>query len=321
MKILFPGGRWGDLTERLESKLPDCQIVHCPPEAILENISDASLIIPAMNRITAEIMDAGKMLKIIHQAGVGLEGVDIPAATERNIMVANVPSLGSGNAESVAEVAVLHMMLHTRRYHKSQEFLKDKKLGQPAGTTLYGKTIGIIGIGNIGKTLARRLKPFEVTLLGVELFATEEMKQEFGFEWLDKSDLGYLFENCDIVVCTAGYTPDQKGLIDKSLFDRMKPGAYFINVARGGFVDRETLEYALQNGKVEGIGLDVFWEEPVDPDDPIFQMNVTATPHIGAATDTGYEGIATKLSENVRRLQNGEDILNCVNLEEIKKKA
>ncbi len=321
MKILFPGGRWGDLTERLESKLPDCQIVHCPPDTILENISDASLIIPAMNRITAEIMDAGKTLKIIHQAGVGLEGVDIPAATERNIMVANVPSLGSGNAESVAEVAVLHMMLHTRRYHKSQEFLKDKKLGQPAGTTLYGKTIGIIGVGNIGKTLARRLKPFEVTLLGVELFATEELKQEYGFQWLDKSDLGYLFENSDIVACTAGYTPDQKGLIDKSLFDRMKPGAYFINVARGGFVDRETLEYALKNDKVAGVGLDVFWEEPVDPDDPIFQMNVTATPHIGAATDTGYEGIATKLSENVRRLQNGEDILNCVNLEEIKKKA
>jgi phosphoglycerate dehydrogenase-like enzyme len=321
MKILFPGGKWGDLTERLESKLPDCRIVHCSPDAILENISDATVIIPAMNRITAEIMDAGKALKLIHQAGVGLEGVDIPAATERGIMVANIPSRGSGNAESVAELAILHMMLQTRKYHESQKFLKEKKLGQPGGTTLYGKTIGIIGVGNIGQTLAKRLKAFEVKLIGVELFATEELKQEYGFQWLDKSDLGYLFENSDIVVVTAGYTPDQKGLITKELFDRMKPSAYFINVARGGFLERETLEYALKNNKVAGVGTDVFWEEPVDPNDPIFEMNITATPHIGAATDTSYEGIATKLSENLKRLQKGEDLANCVNLEEIKNRS
>jgi phosphoglycerate dehydrogenase-like enzyme len=321
MKILFPGGEWGDLTKRLKAKLPDCQIVHCPSDAIIENIGDAQLIIPAMTRITAEIMDAGKMLKVIHQAGVGLEGVDIPAATQRGILVANVPSAGSGNAESVAELAILHMMLHTRKYHSAMDYLREGKLGQPGGTTLYGKKIGIIGVGNIGRTLARRLKSFEVTLLGVERFATEEMKQELGFEWLDKSDMEYLFENSDIVVLTAGYTPDQKGLIGKSLFDRIKPSAYFVNVARGGFVERETLEYALKNGKVAGVGLDVFWEEPVDASDPIFNLNITATPHIGAATDTGYEGIATKLSENIRRLQKGEDLANCVNLKDIQNRA
>lgn len=321
MKILFPGGRWGDLTDRIQSKLPDSQIVHCPPDAIMQNIADATVVIPAMNRITAEVLDAGKTLKLVQQAGVGLEGVDIPAATQRGIMVANVPSLGSGNAESVAEMAILHMMLHTRRYHESLTFLKEKKLGQPLGTTLYGKTIGIIGVGNIGRTLARRLKAFEVTLLGVDPLATEELKREYGFQWLHKSDLGYLFENSDIVALTAAYTPDQKGIIVKSLFDRMKLSAYFINVSRGGFIERETLEYALVNKKVRGIGLDVFWQEPVDPTDPIFQMNVTATPHMGAATDTGYEGIATKLSENVRRLQRGEDPLNCVNLNDVKRRA
>lgn len=319
MKILIPSGRWGDLTERLESKLPDCNIVHCDPATILENIVDAQLVIPAMTRITGEIMDAGKALKLIHQAGVGLEGVDIPAATQRGIMVANIPSLGSGNAESVAELAILHMMLQTRRYHEAVQCFKERKLGQPGGTTLCGKTIGIIGVGNIGRTLARRLKSFEVKLLGVELFATEELKQEYGFEWMDKSDLGYLFENSDIVALTAGYTPDQKGLIDKSLFDRMKPNAFFVNVSRGGFVERDTLEYALKNNKVAGVGIDVYWEEPVDASDPIFQLNITATPHLGAATDTAYEGIAIKLSENVIRLQKGEEIVNCANLSDIKK--
>lgn len=317
MKILFAGHKWGDLTERLEAHLPDCRIVHCPVEEILSNLQGINVIIPGMTKITKEIIDAAPDLKLIHQAGVGLEGVDIEAASRRKIPVANVPSLGSGNAESVAELAILNMLLLLRKYQQAISNFQKKVWGQPLGSTLYGKTIGIIGVGNIGRTLAKRVKPFGVTLLGIELFASEELKRECGFDWLDKSNVDYLLENSDIVVICAAFTPQNKNMISKAQFGKMKPSAFFINMARGGFVDRDALEEALREKKIAGAALDVFWEEPVNPSDPVFNYNVIATPHIGAATDTGYAGIALRLGENVKRLQRGERIQNCANADQV----
>jgi len=317
VKILFSGHRWGDLTERLEANLPDCEIVHYPAEEIISNLSGINVIIPAMAKITKEIINAAPDLKLIQQAGVGLEGVDIEAATGKKIPVANIPSLGSGNAESVAELALLHMLVLLRKYHHALDNIQKNIWGRPLGTTLYGKTVGIIGVGNIGKTLAKRLRSFEVKLLGIEPFATPELKQECGFDWLDKTDLDYLLENSDIVVICAAFNPELKDMISSAQLNRMKPSSLLVNVARGGFVDREALEATLRENKIAGVGLDVFWEEPVDPSDPIFGYNVIATPHIGAATDTGYGGIARKVAENVKRLQKGERIANCANAEQI----
>jgi phosphoglycerate dehydrogenase-like enzyme len=313
MRILFSGHRWGDLTERLESNLPDCEIVHYPVEEIISNLSGINVIIPAMAKITKEIIDSAPDLKLIQQAGVGLEGVDIEAATSKNIPVANIPSLGSGNAESVAELAILHMMVLLRKYHQALDNFQKQVWGQPLGTTLYGKTVGIIGVGNIGKTLAKRLRSFEVKLLGVEPFATPELKQECGFDWLDKTNLDYLLENSDIVVICAAFNPQLKDMIGKPQFEKMKPSAFFVNVARGGFVNYEALATTLRENKIAGVGLDVFWEEPVDPTDAVFGYKVIATPHIGAATDTAYSGIARRVGENVKRLQRGEPVANCAN--------
>lgn len=317
MKVLFAGHKWGDLTERLEANAPDCQFIHCPVEEILSNLKGKDVIIPGMSKITKEIIDAAPDLKLIHQAGVGLEGVDIAAATQRKIPVANVPSLGSGNAESVAELAILHMLLLQRKYHQAINNFQKKNWGQPLGSTIYGKTVGIVGIGNIGKTLAKRIKSFGVKLLGIELFASEELKQEYGFDWLDKSDLDYLLANSDIVVICAAFTPQYKNMISRAQFEKMKSSAFFINVARGGFVDRDALDEALRTKKIAGAALDVFWEEPVNPADPVFNNNIIATPHIGAATDTGYAGIALRVGENIKRLQRGERILNCANADKI----
>ena len=317
MKILFSGYRWGDLTERLESNLPDCEIVHCPIEEILSNLSGIQVIIPAMAKITKEIIDAAPDLKLIQQAGVGLEGVDIDAATQKHIPVANVPSLGSGNAESVAELAILHMMVLLRRYHHALDNFQEGVWGQPLGSTLYGKAIGIIGVGNVGKTLAKRLRPFEVRLLGLEPFATPELKQDCGFDWLDQSNLDYLLVNSDIVVICAAFNPQLKDMIGKPQFERMKPSAFLVNVARGGFVNHEALETTLRNNKIAGVGLDVFWEEPVDPSDPVFGYNVIATPHVGAATDSSYRGIARKVSDNVKRLQKGQPVASCANAAQV----
>jgi phosphoglycerate dehydrogenase-like enzyme len=181
--------------------------------------------------------------------------------------------------------------------------LAQRKMGEPQGKALQGLTVGLVGLGGIGRALIRRLKSFDVHLLGIKRTDPQKAKEDLGLDWAGKpDDLGELLGMADFVILCLPVTRETNQMMTRNTMALMKPGAYLINLSRGGLVDREALEEALSSGKIAGAGLDVFWEEPPDPEDPIFQYNVLATPHIGGSTDISIRGIVTAVAENIRRV-------------------
>lgn len=235
--------------------------------------------------------------------GVGLEGVDLEAARDLCIPVANVPSDISGNADSVAELGSYLMIGLARDFRGMARSLARRKMGEPQGKALQGLTVGLVGLGGSGRSLIRRLKSFDVHLLGIKRTDPQKTKEDLGLEWAGKpDDLGELLGRADFVILCLPVTRETKQMMNRSTLALMKPGAYLVNLSRGGLVDRDALEEALSSGRIAGAGLDVFWEEPPDPEDPIFQYNVLATPHIGGSTDVSIRGIVASVAENIRRV-------------------
>ncbi len=313
MRILFSGHRWGDLTDRLEASLPDCEIVHHPVEELLHHLKGIDVIIPAMARITKEIIDAAPDLKLIQQAGVGLEGVDIAAATRKGVPVANVPSLGSGNAESVAELAVLHMLVLLRKYHAALANFQGQVWGQPLGSTLYGKTVGIIGVGRIGRSMARIAGAgFGARVLGYDPHVSAEQMRAAGVHKCDR--LHEMLAECDFVSIHCVLNEATRGLIGEPQFAAMKPGAVLINVSRGALVDEGALLRALQGGRLGGAGLDVFSQEPLalagHPLSPLFGMdNVLLTPHLTFFTREAMQRLQDETLQRCDELLAGQPVL------------
>jgi phosphoglycerate dehydrogenase-like enzyme len=185
-------------------------------------------------------------------------------------------------------------------------------MGEPIGKALSGATAGIIGLGGIGRALVKRLKPFDLRLIGLKRDRQQECMRELEMEWIGKpSDLHRLLGASDIVFLCVPLTLETMNMIDGSAFSAIKPGAILINLARGGLIDRGAFEEALKTGRIAGAGLDVFWEEPPDPQDCIFQYNVLATPHVAVATDASVRGVARVVVDNVRRVEQGEEPQFC----------
>jgi phosphoglycerate dehydrogenase-like enzyme len=264
-------------------------------------------MIPTMSVVGREHLAEAERLQLIQQCGSGLEGVDIQAANNMNIRVANVPTDISGNADSVAELGIYLMIGLSRNFRQMKLSLANRQMGTPQGRALSGKTVGIIGLGGIGRALARRLRLFDVHLIGIKRHDPQKAKDEIGLEWVGTpADMEVFLHRCDYVVLCLPLTPESRNIIGRQSFGAMKADAFLINLSRGGLVDREALEEALALEKIAGAGLDVFWEEPVDPDDPIFNYNVLATPHIAGSTDVSIKGIVKAVAENIRRLDNGQ---------------
>ncbi|MGH8008294.1 MAG: NAD(P)-dependent oxidoreductase, partial [Candidatus Binatia bacterium] len=204
-----------------------------------------------------------------------------------------------------------------RQYPRTQECLRQQKLGTPMGRALKGRTAAIIGYGGIGREIARRLAGFEMRILAVSRRgptgrSPEEQEVQVDFHGAGDT-LHEVLRQADFVITAPPLNDETRGLIGQAEFACMKPEAFVINVARGPVVDYDALLAALKEGRIAGAGLDVFWYEPFDPSDTIFAYNVIATPHIGGATDLSLQGIAKKVAENVNRLRRGEMLLNCVN--------
>jgi phosphoglycerate dehydrogenase-like enzyme len=304
--------------ETLHHYLPLDTIHACPADRVREEVKTVDVIIPAMFRVDADII-ARTSAKLIQQFGVGLEGVDIPAATQRGIYVANVPGHeGRGNAESVAEHAVYLMLALARKFPTALANVKQRKFGAPLGSSLTEKTAAILGVGSIGVATIQRLRGFRMRLLGVKQHPSSARQQELGLDFLGgPSDLFRILEEADFVVSALPLTPATRGLFDATAFTRMKNSAFLINVGRGPVINHNALLHALQSGTIAGAGLDVFWDEPIDPHDPIFQHNVIATPHIAGVTDLSYLDLARSVAANVNRLRVGQEPLHCVNLTEV----
>jgi phosphoglycerate dehydrogenase-like enzyme len=304
MKILFaaPEQAWGGFLDKIRRELPGHDFM-ATGRFGLDTLKGVQILIPTMSSITRELLAEADDLRLIQQCGVGLEGVDLEAARDLHIPVANVPSDISGNADSVAELGIYLMVGLARDVRGMARSLAQRKMGEPQGKALQGLTVGLVGLGGIGRALIRRLKPFGVHLLGIKRSDPQKAKEDLGLEWVgEPDDLGELLGRADFVILCLPVTRETKQMMSRNTLALMKPGAYLINLSRGGLVDRDALGEALSSGRIAGAGLDVFWEEPPDPEDPIFHYNVLATPHIGGSTDVSIRGIVAAVAENIRRV-------------------
>ncbi len=313
MRIYFCREGLSYIMSILQNELPEDEVLCCAPEKVAKAAREADVLIPTVSRIGEDALSSPR-LKLVQQYGAGLDSVDIAAATRCGVHVANVPSAGTGNAESVAELTLLFMLALARKYPRSQESLRQRMLGAPLGMALKGRTAAIIGYGGIGQEVARRLAGFEMKILAVSRRGPKPGDVPVDFHG-GQDSLHEVLRQADFVIVAPPLNDETRGLLGQAEFACMKPGAFVINVARGPVLDYAALLAALKEGRIAGAGLDVFWVEPFDPTDPIFSFNVIATPHIGGATDLSLQGIAKKVAENVNRVRRGETPLNCVNAE------
>jgi phosphoglycerate dehydrogenase-like enzyme len=313
MKILFaaPENAWGGFLSMIRAELPGHDF-EATGRFGVDSLKDFQVLIPTMTSITREILEEPNQLCLIQQCGAGLEGVDLEAARDLGIWVANVPTGGSGNADSVAELGLYLMIGLARNFRGMARSMKNRKMGEPQGRALSGMTAGLVGLGGIGRALAKRLRAFDVELIGIKRSDPRRARDELGLQWAGgPKQLPELLSRSDMVVLCLPLTPESRGMMNRETFSLMKRDSFLINLARGGLVDRDALEEALASGRIAGAGLDVFWEEPPDPADPIFSHNVLTTPHVAGSTDRSMAGIVAAVAENIRRVERKEKPLNA----------
>jgi phosphoglycerate dehydrogenase-like enzyme len=266
-----------------------------PGRPLEAQVGDASALIPSMARITASVMDAAPRLKVIVQFGAGLDGVDRAGAEARGIPVRNAPG---ANAQAVAELAAFLMLALARRLPRHRRSFEAGMVGDPVGTELRGKTLGIVGFGASGQALARIARGFGMEVIAVRRSPVPDANAS----WVGgPADLDTLLGRADYVSLHVPASVETRGLINGSRLARMKPSAYLVNAGRGELIDRQALLTALRQGQIAGAGLDVFWEEPPDSGDPLFALgNIVATPHVGGVTEEALARIAQRVVSILR---------------------
>jgi len=311
MRILFLGKTFPSSREHLRAVLPDDEITDATPREAKAIGLRAEVVIPTMCRVDSGLMDAVKP-RLIQQFGVGLEGVDLDAARAREIAVANVPAAETGNASSVAELALLHLLVLFRRYGEARQAVGAGRLGEPIGEALSGKSAVLVGLGAVGQEVAARLHAlgFKVIAVGRTSLAPGAPLPRNVDAHYSAAELTTALAQADCTVVCAALTPATRGLIGAPQIDSMPKGSFLVNVARGPVVEYEALLAALRSGHLGGAGLDVFWDEPIDPSDPLLRENVSVTPHVGGVTVSSYRAIAHAIAENVEHLRRGEPVRN-----------
>ena len=292
---------WRDLARLL----PEWEVVASRPGQVAEHLDDVAVVCPFGAVIDRAVLEAGSF-GLVHQFGVGLERVDVTRATELGVWVTRVPGDVSGNADSVAELAVLFLLTLVRRLDAARAALASRRwLERPTGGSLLGATVLIVGLGATGVEVARRLAPFGTRLLAVR--AHPELGGPPGVERVAGPDeLPGLLGEADATVCCAMFDGANTGLFGADAFAAMRPGALFVNVARGGLVDEDALLAALQAGQVGGAGLDVHAREPANPDSALLRHPaVIATPHVGGITDVMFRRSCEVIGANLQRWVNG----------------
>jgi phosphoglycerate dehydrogenase-like enzyme len=266
VRVLFGRGKIGAglSFDALAPLLPGWELLACPPDQVIDHLDGVDVVCPLGARIDARIIAAGTF-GLVHQFGVGLDGVDVDAATQHGVWAARVPGDASGNADSCAELAVLLLLALARHLDQTRAILAERRWpDRPVGRSLVGATVVIVGLGAIGAAVAARLAPFGCRLIGVR--ARPELGGPAGVKVVAGADrLGDLLAEADAVICCAMLHEGNAGLFGPAEFAALKPGALFVNVARGALVDEQALLAALESGQLGGAGLDVFAREPVDP--------------------------------------------------------
>ena len=266
-------------------------------DELIELIKDYdALIVRSGTKVTREIIERAENLKIIGRAGVGLDNIDVKAAEENKIKIVNSPE---ASTISVAELVFGSLISFIRNIHKANESMKRGKWEREKfmGNELYGKTLGIIGFGRIGREVAMRARAFGMKILAYDPSITVEDAREFNIEY---SDLENLLRNSDIITLHVPLTDETENMIDKRELELMKRDSILINIARGGVVNEDALYEFLKEKKIRGAILDVYSEEPPRDYRLIKLDNVLATPHIGASTDEAQINAGLVIVEKIR---------------------
>lgn len=283
--------------------------------ALLQALGQAdAVLIRSATKVDAEALAAAPNLKVIARAGVGLDNVDIKAATEAGVMVVNAPT---SNIISAAELTVGHILSLARRIPAAHASLAQGEWKRSAytGTELYEKTVGIIGLGRIGALIAERLRAFGVRVIGYDPYVTPARAQQLQVELHSLNDV---LRQSDFITVHMPKTPETTGMIGVEQLKLMKPTASVVNVARGGLIDEDALYTALTTGVIAGAGLDVFTSEPPAVDGPARRLlelpNVVVTPHLGASTDEAQEKAGISVAKSVKLALEGDLVPDAVNV-------
>jgi D-3-phosphoglycerate dehydrogenase len=269
-----------------------------------------ALLVRSQTKVTEKIMNAGTKLKVIGRAGVGVDNIDLEAATKRGIIVINAPD---GNTIATCELTFAMMMATARMipqaYKKTVGGEWDRKF---IGVELRNKTLGILGMGRIGSEVAKRAKVFGMEVIGYDPFLTEERAEKMGVKLGTVNEIA---AQADFITVHTPLTPETRHLISKTQFELMKPGIRIINCARGGIIDELALVEAIDQGIVAGAAFDVFEVEPPAKDHPFLtNPKVIVTPHLGASTIEAQENVAIDVSEEVLHILRNEPFKNAVNM-------
>eukprot|EP00775_Hariotina_reticulata_P013454 gene13454-13580_t len=272
-----------------------------PLQPLEDQVANAKVLIPTNGLVNAEVIAAAPKLRLIAQPAAGYANIDLQAAKQQGVPVTRAPGL---NNSATAEVALMMMLMLMRKVDEAREAFQNRIIGEPIANELCGKTLGIVGLGLVGRCLETSARA-----LGMSILSTTSNSSRQEFE--------HLLQQSDVVSLHCPMSPSTQGLMGRAELALMKPGAVLINTARGGVIDKAALWESLQQGKLGGVGLDVQWQEPADPSEPLFRHpKVLALPHMGSSTEEVYQRFAEILCENIIRAREGRQLLNRLDEEE-----
>jgi D-3-phosphoglycerate dehydrogenase len=311
MKILIAEPLAPAAVELMQSQ-PGWEVIVSNPKEYAAHLPETeALLVRSAVKVTAEVLAKAPKLRVVGRAGVGVDNVDLQAATNAGVLVMNTPG---GNAVSVAEHTIALMLSLARSIPQANASTKSGKWEKKRflGNELRGKTLGIIGLGSIGREVVKRAAPFEMRILANDPYVSSQTASDLNLELVD---LKTLFAQSDYITLHMALTPETQKLINADALSSIKPGARIINCARGELIDSNALAAAMQSGRVAGAGLDVFEQEPPPAGlELLKQENLIATPHIGGSTEEAQEIVGVRIVEQlIEYLRHGVAI-NAVNM-------
>ena len=299
----------------VEALGPDFEVRHCNgadrAELLAAIVEVDALLVRSATKVDEEALQAARRLKVVARAGVGLDNVDVRAATQNGVMVVNAPT---SNIVSAAELAVALMLAAARHVSPAHAALTrgEWKRSRYTGIELFEKTVGIVGLGRIGVLVAQRLTAFGMQVIAYDPYVQAGRAAQMGVRMVSLEEL---MTEADFISVHLPKTPETVGLIGADEFAIARPGLVLVNAARGGIVDERALYDALKTGRIAAAGLDVFAQEPCT-DSPLFELeNVVATPHLGASTDEAQEKAGVAVARSVRLALSGELVPDAVNVQ------
>lgn len=279
---------------------------------LMEHAPEVSgIIVRSDSKITKEVLANASNLKAVGRAGVGVDNIDIPAATDHGVVVMNTPA---GNTIATAELTFTHMLCGARPVPQAAASMREGRWDRKilGGSELLSKTLGVCGMGRIGSEVAKRAKAFGMDIIAYDPFLTEARAESMGIEPVE---LDELFRRSDYITVHMPLTDQTKYMIDEAAFENMKDGVRVFNCARGGIIKESALVDALNSGKVAAAGLDVYESEPPAGDHPLrSHPNVNLTPHLGASTQEAQESVGIEIAEAVADAVRGGEIRNAINM-------